>query len=609
MAQERKKWLLYLILAFLGIGAWIRFSYPSFSFIDLKISRKDALKTARDYLRQQRAIDPGIYTQAVVLGSESAADRYLQKTLGFAGEQEFIAGHRFDLFSWRVRFFQEGKKEEYRISVSASTGKITGFLHLIEDTAHRPEASVEKSYALAQQFLSQQLHADLNGYTLKEKTTKEYDNRADHSFSWQKDNVSIPWSREKNAGTGKLLIKIRASGNDILSFDTNVFDVPDDFKRFIANAKQSGRILTNIFSFFSYLLIIAATYTLVTKRQNLILQITQPFYVAAGVLLCALLIIFQFNNIQDMLYDYPTTSSLKVYFSELSLGLLVTGSFLAIMMVVPAMAGEAIAQENTSRCRGFAHYLQSTFFSRHTAAMIALGYAITLILLGLQSVIFHIGQTYWGVWIERPHVTQASSAILPFVTILIVAFRASICEETLYRLFGIEYGKKLFKNIFLACLAASVIWGFGHSHYQIFPSWFRGIEVSLLGLVLSFFYVRYGMIPVVISHFIFDAFWGSAGFIFGKAQPWDLFSCLLVICLPLIFTLIAFVLNRPDVLKQKAFFLNAARRHNIKILSAFLSNRNNFEGKNITEIREELLHSGWDPVVIDKAIEETEKCC
>lgn len=607
MTRDQKKWITVIGLAIVAVVAWLRFSYPTFSFVDLSVSKQCALKTACAYLEERFRVDPRSYRSAVVLQSQDAADRYLQKTIGFRAEQEFIAKNKIDLFAWRIRFFKEKEKEEYGISVSAATGKIISFTHTIEDTAQRPTTDLAHAQEIVQQFLIDEYSVNFQDYTLKEKTTKKYDNRVDHSFCWQKNSVNIPWNNDKNSGTGKLLIKARISGSDILFFDKNIFDIPDDFRRFIEHSKQSGQILTSVFSLLSYLLIMAATYIVVTRRQNIVFQVTQSLYTKAGVLLFFLLIFFQANNIQEILHDYPTTASLKIFFSEISLGLLVAGIFLAATTVIPAMAGEAVAQENKSSARGFFYYLRSTLFSRHVASMIFLGYLAAIILLGIQSIIFYLGQNYLGVWAERPHITQTSSATWPFITILIVGFRASLCEETLYRLFGIEYGKKVLKNTIFACLLTSIVWGFGHSHYQIFPSWFRGIEVSLLGLILSLLYVHYGIIPVLVSHYVFDTFWGGAGFLFGKAQPFDLMSCLGVIALPLIFAMVAFFRNKPDVQIQKNFLLKDTHRYNLKILKFFLSNPENTRGRSSEEIRAELIASGWDVVVIDEALKETKE--
>jgi len=607
MSSTQKRWIIYIGLAIIAIFAWLRLSYPSFSLINLSISKEKAFATARAYLRNHLHVKTDAYQTATILFTDSDADRYLQKTIGFQKELEFLAQHHFDLFAWHIRFFQEGEKEEYFISVSAATGKVISFAHILKDTAPRPETTAEDAQALAEKFLSGTFAINFQDYLVKEKIVKKYDHRTDYSFSWQKKNVSIPWSRRQSAGTGKLLMKIKISGNEILYFDVNVFDIPNGFRRFIDNAKQSGNILTNIFSIFYYLLMMAATYFIVVRRQHLILQAVQPFYVSAGLLLFFLLVLFQFNNIQNILFDYPTTFSFNIYFSELFLGILTTGIFLAVMMVVPAMAGEAIAQENARTANGFMRYIRSTFLSRHAALMIILGYLIAVILLGLQSWLFKLGQTYCGVWLEKPYITQTSSALWPFLTVLIVGFRASLCEETVYRLFGIEYGKKMFKNIFLACLVTSIIWGFGHSHYQIFPSWFRGIEVSLLGLVLSFFYVHYGILPVIVGHYIFDTFWGGAGFLLGKAQPFDLITCLVVIGLPLIMAIVAFVCNRSEAQTTKKLKFKEAHRYNLRILHSFLSDARNTEGKSTAQIREELIRAEWDIAVIDEALREMEK--
>ncbi len=606
MPLTKKTWIVYLALSVIAFILWLRLGYPEFSFVDLSIGKTQALKIAQDYLSSQ-GITPQEYRYAIILQTNDSADRYLQKTLGFQGEIAFLKEYKLNLFLWVIRFFQEGEKEEYVVVVDTSDGKIVSYRHILEETAAREELPLDDAYHQAKTFLTQAFSVRFDDYMPKEKTTKKYDNRTDHSFSWQHNNVSIPWSEKSNAGTAKLLIRAKVSGQDILSFDAASLDIPDEFNRSIERSTQSGRILTGIFLVFYYGLIMAATYLVVIKRHHLIMQISKKFYILLALILFIMIILFYINNIPDILFDYPTTSTLSVFFSEMSLGLLAAGTFSAIAIILPGIAGESLTSELKHKGQGFVSYIQSTFRSRKVTGLIVLGYFIAMMMLGLQSLLFHIGRTYCHVWTERFQVAQASSSLWPFLTVLAISFRAGVSEEIFFRLFGISWGEKILKNVFIACFLTSIVWGFGHTHYPIFPAWFRGLEVACLGLLLSFFYLRYGIIPVIVGHFLFDAFWGCAGFLLGKAQAFDFYTCLLVLGLPLLLGLISFVANRPDIEKTHGVILGKIQIFNLNILKYFLADPQNRAGKTADDLRQDLIRHGWDGVVVDEALKLTAK--
>ncbi len=606
MRTNKKTWIVFILLSIISIILWIRVSYPEFSFINLSISKKSALKIAKEYITKKEGIDPSKYQTAIILDSKIDTDRFLQKTLGFKKEIIFINEHKIDLFRWLIRFFREKEKEEFFVSISSKTGEVLSFYHTIKDTDKRDKANMEESQALARNFLKKTFQINFNQYILKEKLAKKHDNRTDYSFIWKKKNVQIPWSDAQNSGTAKLVTKVTTSGKDILYFSKNALTIPDQFSRKIESSKQSGRILTGIFIFLYYALFSTAIFFVLTQRNYLAMHITKNFYIGIAVFVVFLMIIFNFNNLQDLLFGYNTQSTFKIYFSGLTLHFTIAALFLGMTLSIPGLAGESLHEQDINRKKegGFLYYITSTFLSRNVFRSIILGYLVALIMLGIQSFLFYLGRKYFQVWVERPQIPQLSSSIWPFLTAFIIAAKASLNEEITFRLFGINWGKRVLKNTLFACILMSVLWGFGHTHYQIFPMWFRGVEVSFLGFFLSFVYLRYGIITVVIAHYLFDAFWGCAGFILGKAPLFDFLSCLFILLLPAIWGIIAFLKNKPDTKKEVLWKFNRHQLYNMDILKSFLSSPENKENKNTEQLREELLSHGWDPAIIDKAMNE-----
>ncbi|MDP8265133.1 MAG: type II CAAX endopeptidase family protein [Candidatus Aceula lacicola] len=606
MNIKKQTWIALSLFAIAGFLVWMQTSYKQISFLDLSVSKSKALKISREYLVESQNVDPADFEHAVILLSRTDADRYLQKTIGFDEELKFIKANNFGLFYWKTRFFKENEKEEFLISVDPKNGNIVSFRHIIADTEKREEVNLKASRRLAKEFLKNNFNFNFSKYLLKEESTEKRDNRTDYHFAWQKKDIEIPWSKNPNSGTAKLITKLTMAGNEILSFSKNQLDIPDQFSRMIENSKQSGRIFSGIFTLLYYLMLMSSIFFVIIQNNNIAMHATKNFYIKMAGIIFILISLLNFNSIQNFLFSYSTATTLKIFFSELTLYLSVGAFFFAIKLVLPGLAGESISLESSKNQKGFLHYISSKFLSREIFFLVLIGYLGAIIMFGIQSSIFYIGQQYFSVWIERLQIPQLSSSFWPFLTVFVIAIRASLSEEIMFRFFGIHFGTKILKNTLLAVIISSIIWGFGHTHYPIFPMWFRGIEVSFLGLFLSFIYIRFGIIPVIVSHYLFDAFWGSAGFVLGKSQSLDFITCLLVLCIPFLWAILAFFVNRP---KNKKILLKLSQnqKYNLKILKTFLINPGNWDKKSKDQIKQKLLAHSWDALVVDEALRAIDK--
>ena len=604
---NRLHWIIFLILSFLSVTLWYKLSYPSLAFVQLSVDKNKAVKSAEDYLRS-KGYDISGYKTAVIFGFDDATNRYLEKTIGFEKLKQFLRKHDFDMFFWIIRLFKEGEKEEFRLTVSAKKKEIISFKHIIEETAHRRGISKQEAQEKVEQFLKASFNFDPGPYTLRNSLQTGYDNRIEFSFTWQKKDVLIPWSPAANSGTGKLVAGATIAGNEILSFSKNTFIVPDPFNRFLEKNFEAGRNLSTAASILYLILFVSCVFIIVQRRNHLAMHTTKKFYIKIACLLFAFNIISYFNNFQGVLFNYPTTVPLDSYLGRNIIQLLKDSLFFAVAILMPSLSGELLRFEMfKNRKEGsFLFYLHSTFFSRKVASSILLGYLTCLIMLGIQSVIINFGKTYLGVWVEHDWMSSFSSAYLPFLAALIIGFKASFTEEIMYRMFAIGWGKKIFKSTVLAVLFSSLVWGFAHSGYPVFPTWFRGIEVACLGTFLAFIYLRYGIITAIIAHYLFDSFWTSAEYLLGQSQPLYFYSSLSLLLLPLALAVVSFFLNRKEQERPLCWYLNKHQKFNLQVLKNFLkSHSDKFKNKTKEEIKEEIASHGWDVAVVEIALEET----
>ncbi len=572
MAIKRSTFVIVLsLLAVLGIVAWARFIYPQLIFSTLLIDRHQALKIADDYL-EKRGVDARSFDQAAVFSFDSQTDQFLQSAIGFEGLKKYIRAHNLDMYFWIVRYYKENQKEEYRLTVSSKTGQVTSLKHVMEDSTERSFLEEGAARQKAFLFLEKNFPFDPKNYELTDHFTKVYDHRTEYTFAWQKMGANVAWSGEKNSGTGKLFISATVSGDEVTHFVKSFFSVPDQFNRRIAQEENTGMILSRVVRFFYILLFVGATFYLVSRRNDLAMHTTKKFYFVVAGVFFLLAVFSEINDFQYMLFNYRNTSSFKIYlweyFSERIIGIF----FAAITIALPSLSGELLHyQVNKDKPAGsFLHSIRSTFFSRNNAFCILLGYVVFLTMLGLQSILIKVGQDYLGVWVEHNWMARFSTAYLPFLVALTVGYRAAFTEEILYRLFAINWVKKIFKNEFLAVMLPSLVWGFAHTIYPVFPMWFRGLEMTTIGIFLSVVYLRFGLMTCIVGHYLFNVFWNSADYLFGQSNPFYFYTSMGILLLPFAFAMVCFALNQKDEERAMVWTLNKHQLHNLEILKTYL---------------------------------------
>lgn len=183
-------------------------------------------------------------------------------------------------------------------------------------------------------------------------------------------------------------------------------------------------------------------------------------------------------------------------------------------------------------------------YGRSILTSVADGYAWALILLGVQSVVFFILEQTIHTWSTTDATQSPYNMVYPLLFPLL-AWVAGIGEEAVYRLFGIPMLKKMFRSTFVACLLSTLIWAFGHTLYPIYPVISRPIELTFIGLLFSFVFLRYGFATVVFSHVIFDSILMSLSLMFmGGAL--NIVAGLFYIALPAIVAYVIYLFNPPS---------------------------------------------------------------
>jgi len=582
---------------------WCRLSLPRYQSIDLSINQAKAVVIAKEFLKTKRGVDTNRYQVAALFNVDESTDRYLQKTIGNVAEQRLIQHLHFDLFCWVVRFFKERQKEEFKVAISSATGEVIGFGHTIDDTASRPLVDKEKARQSAIGFLKTTYAFDAAQYITHGEEVKKYDNRLEYAFSWQDKNVNIPWDKSLQKGQAKFLTNVTVSGNEILSFNKSQFDIPDGFNRYVDNLKQTGQNLILVFRLFYLALITFAIVVVVNRKQQVVSRSVKPFYIGIGIGIFALMALDVLNSYQGLLFDYSTTQSLGDYIIRQCIENIIGPFFIAVAFVLPALAGESLRFEVAPQKKNtaFLSTLLSSFCSINIARQIVIGYIAAAVILGVQAFIFNLGFKYCGVWDELSWLTQASTTVLPAFSALVIGFQASFSEEAMFRLFAINLFKKYGVPTLLAVFLSAMMWGFGHTGYEIYPMWFRGVEVTCIGIIMGIFYLRFGIVCVIAAHFLIDSFLSSLPYLLNPRASFDFYSALAVIILPLFLAFIARIFDRGVQEKPLSIRFNSQQQFNYNLLQDLCRSKTSEE---LVVLKNDLVRHGWDAAIIQRVFEE-----
>lgn len=182
-------------------------------------------------------------------------------------------------------------------------------------------------------------------------------------------------------------------------------------------------------------------------------------------------------------------------------------------------------------------------YGQYVLDSIRAGYIWAFVLLGVQTLMF----IFLSLTLNNWSTTDASQSpynmryawLLP-----IVAWLAGLSEEAIYRFFGIPMLKKVFRSTLVASLITTLVWAFGHTLYPIYPISSRPIELTVIGLLFSYIFLRYGFITVMFAHVVFDSILMGATLIFMKESV-NVGAGIFAIIMPFLVGYIVYKFNPP----------------------------------------------------------------
>lgn len=476
-----------------GVGAYAIFNKKVFPIVNvnIRVTQNQAITQADNFLKSEGFSSSG-YERVVIF--DGCATEYLQEKVGI---DKTIALLQKDVpcWSWEVRYFRELQEEGFYVSIDPLTGKAMSFSHVLPENSEGKKFTQEEARKVTEEVWKKQ-GENLTQYELKTSSRKDRPQRSDYFFEWEK--------KDFKAGDATMKVSAGVQGDRVGMF-SKYLDVPEKFYRELSHKTTVGRILTLIFSVLIGIISISSLFILL--RQYKFGSVRWRLAALWGGALLPIPFLNFYNELPLFWFRYPDTMYKAMYIGMAVVMLCLTAVFACGVVLLLCAAGESLARQLDMP--GF--YLWESLknppkLSGKITSIYVIGYSFGLCMLGYEILFYFVGTRWAHIWVPLSFsYTGMLSSKMPFLEPLTVGAIAAITEEFLFRLYMINLFTALFKKPWLAILMQAVLWAFAHSNYAVYPNFTRGIELTVVGIVLGIIYLRCGIEATVIAHYVYNA--------------------------------------------------------------------------------------------------------
>jgi membrane protease YdiL (CAAX protease family) len=482
--------------ASLWIG--IRYFYRAFpeASIEFQFTKDTSLPVAERFLAAQ-GISVRDYRHASAFRYDDEAKVFLERELGLE-KANALMGRELKLWRWGHRWFKPLQKEEVRVEIT-TRGEVASFFHALPEDAPGADLPADAARAIAESFLALEIRRPLDKLEFIDSQTQKRPRRTDHLFTWKAGGISL---REAS-----YRVSVTVQGDHVDGY-SEFLKIPEEWSRDYGRLRSLNESTTQVDVLLFALLGVAMLFTFGRRIRMKDIRWHTAF-VFAGIA-SALQFLASLNEFPLAQYDFDTTSSYGSFLGQsVAMAAIAALSFGGIIFLLTACA-EPLYRENypahisISRLLTWESVRTRSFFR---AALV--GVTLTLFFFAYE-IGFYLFANRLGAWspAEIPY-TDLLNTRFPWVFVLLGGFFPAVSEEWMFRAFSIPFLQKLIRYRWLAIVLASFIWGFGHSNYPNQPFFIRGIEVGVVGLVLSWAMIRFGIVATLIAHYSIDAFYSA----------------------------------------------------------------------------------------------------
>ncbi len=501
--------LLITLLGVLGLVLFLAFydrAFPS-AALDLALSREELAERAREALEEQGHEAPD-YEFVLTFRRSFWSSIYLQRQLGVPETIALLEEGRVPVWYWHARWFRPLQKEEFSLDLLPD-GRVVGWRHVVLEDEAGAALSEEEARALAHAYLQEARGWDLEAWEEISASSEERPGgRIDHAFEWKRP--------EWDVGESQLRLSVTVQGGEVGGYDYWL-KVPEAFTREFAEQQNVAGFINNL-SFIGglFLFVAIGAVAVMKSRMNFTISWSSlflPLLLVMGVTLAAGL-----NELPLAKSGYSTTQDYLIFWLQQGMVTLLLVFVNAFLVAFLWIGGQWLSQRVWPR--------QDRVLSRrgdrwYTLARSAWRGLMLGFMMGGYLVLFYLIATeLFGGWTPlSPDYTYAYATPLPFLSALESGIVPAMTEELLFRLVGISaflwLTHKLLRlpkglSVALALLIPGALWGFAHLSYVRDPFYLRGLELTLVAVLLEgLFFLKFDLTTAIMAHFVYNAGLGA----------------------------------------------------------------------------------------------------
>mgnify|MGYP001283941489 CR=1 FL=1 len=460
------------------IGYFLMYNHP-FPLNDGSLSKQEAAQVALEYL----GIEAASAKTFVTYDADESLIAYLRKEeLMNDYIERFDPAYPLDYYRVDIRTEDD---ERYEALVHQYEGIVAAWSREVPQTGSEQPARDETfARQIADAYLGEQRPGDLLG---AEVSTQVQDGA--YLFHYKQPDELI--------GEAYRMSTVVVYGDQVISYRSS-FQLPEDFLSWLEQQDKRSVQLTKYAKWAIEILAMTALALAIVYRRII--------DSADGAVFLWILIIIDtlhhFNllpNYVSMLDLYSKGSLLLILEIAFSLA---NNVFFALMVYLPYIAGKALLIRAGQR--SLLPEPDTAHWNSSMKAAVKYAYLFACIILAVQTLIFNIGDAIFHIWWIPEPMLETDNMLWPLL-MPITAWSAAISEEIIYRLFAVTLLAKLLRSRFVAIVLSSMLWGLGHTAYPIYPVYTRFIEVTIIGIILGFIFIKYGFATAVLTHAAIDS--------------------------------------------------------------------------------------------------------
>ncbi|MDP5272589.1 CPBP family intramembrane glutamic endopeptidase [Chengkuizengella axinellae] len=439
------------------------------------ISIQQAEEIAMQFVNEQFDVDLNQVEILLTFQTNKQLSGYLQKNK-LVSEYNELYGESIPIDYFQVQISNHDVLEKYLVNIDMISGKIISWKMNAKATM-----TDDAKQKIAELFIAEQGYNIDNFYLLPQ---------SDYELS-----NYIYESYDGGIKDAKLQLHLTIMQDEVKSFESN-FVLPDSFISWMEEQDFKAAIMSWLSIGFNILFGIIALIIAIVLRKRI-------SFIKGIWLTLIFLIIYTITNI-NMYPVYRAMSPIEI--SNFNAVFIVCISILIYLILSIILYLTSVAADGlwNNKSKALWPNRKDLSYGQHALKAMGFGYLFAIIILAVQSIFYFIGETFFDVWSASDPSFSPYNFLMPGLMPLI-AWAAAISEEIIYRWFGIPLFQKIFRSTIIAVFITSMIWAIGHTAYPIYPAYTRFIEVTIIGLIFGYIFLKFGFMTAVFAHAIVDS--------------------------------------------------------------------------------------------------------